>query len=408
MIELNYRKDNRSDRIVTLPVSKSVMNRELILLALSGAELPTRDTELPDDVNILIRSLQSKERTIDLGAAGTAMRFCAAFFAVGDKEVILTGTERMKIRPIKDLVDALIELGADITYSGEPGYPPIAIRPTARIGGKTSISGAISSQFISALLLIGHKMEDGLELDLRPPINSRPYIDLTLSIIEKWGIQFQERGNAITIPHQEVITPISLAMERDWSAAAFFYGLVALGCPHELLLTGLSLDSAQGDRHLAELFEQLGVSSEQRDSGVYIHRSGPCVPEFKANLRHHPDLAQAFVFTCAALGIPCRLEGLQSLKLKETDRIHALAESLGICGIESEYDAECLEFKGTVSTASDLLFESYDDHRMAMSLSILATRYPRISILDQDVVKKSFPDFWNQLKHIGYNVRTAT
>ncbi|NND93275.1 MAG: 3-phosphoshikimate 1-carboxyvinyltransferase [Flavobacteriales bacterium] len=408
MIHLNYKESPDNARTVSLPISKSIMNRELILRASSTALFPSISSTYPDDVNILIRALTSRIKRIDIGAAGTAMRFSTAYFATGDEEKSIHGSARMHERPIKELVDALKSLGADINYLGIEGYPPILIKPVTSMGGSVAISGSTSSQYISALLLSGHRMKKGLRLALTPPISSRPYIDMTLAVMKENGIRFEIEGNTVSIAHQKVESPKLIKEEKDWSAAAFFYGLVSLGKPDKLLLEGLHLNSVQGDRFLADLYEPLGVSTEETLGGILIKKVKKSEGEFSAQLQNTPDLAQAMAFTCAALGIQCHLTGLHSLRIKETDRIAAIAECLSQCGIEVDQGSDYLSFSGRLDQGSEPVFKSYHDHRMAMSCSILASCFESICIRNPEVVNKSFPNFWNEMNAIGYQSRIAT
>lgn len=385
---------------IELPISKSIANRELILAFLSGTEQSVWNERTPDDVRILSEALYSGESTWDLGHAGTAMRFATALVSIGNQSRVLSGSERMHQRPIRILVDALRDLGADIQYLEQEGYPPIEIKPAHSMGGTTSIDGSVSSQYISALLLVAPCMQGGLDLELLPPVTSRPYVDLTLDVMRKKGIHFTSAGNNLRIPYQP-IAPCTLSDNRDWSAAAFFYGLVAQGHPEAIYFPDLDLDSAQGDRELISLFEPLGVSTEAYTDGVRIFRVECSNEDFKANLSDQPDLAQAIAFTCAALGRSCHLTGLHTLRIKETDRIAAILECLEAIGCIVESGADWIQVSGKPQPDVPPIFESYNDHRMAMAVSILTPVVGSLYIENEEVVSKSFPEFWEVIARSG-------
>ncbi len=389
-----------------LPVSKSILNRELIL---SGIQRQIVDlgemSAFPDDCQLMVHALSGKAMQVDVGHAGTAMRFLTAFFASQPGRRILIGSERMHQRPIHILVDALREVGADITYLGKEGCPPLEINGTGLNGGKVSVSGEVSSQFISALLLCAPRFEEGLELELVPPITSRPYIGLTLAALTRAGIRHQMEGNTITIPPQKA-KDFKLSMERDWSAAAYGYGLVALGCCEELLFPGLTVKTWQGDSILGQLFAMLGVQTGESELGVHlIRKSGP-PSSFSRDMSECPDLAQPLAFTCAALGVECDLWGLHTLPMKETDRIKAMVECLSQVGIQAEHGTDFIRFRGKISASSPPHFKTYKDHRMAMSLALWTPVLGQISLEDASVVSKSYPQFWIEMEKLGVNLKT--
>jgi 3-phosphoshikimate 1-carboxyvinyltransferase len=306
----------------------------------------------------------------------------------------------MHQRPIKILVDALRELGADISYLEAEGCPPLEIKGKILKGGKVSVSGEVSSQFISALLLCGSRFQEGLELELIPPITSRPYIGLTMAAMTRAGIRHQMEGNTITVPAQKG-AGFELSMERDWSAAAFGYGLMALGCCEELLMPGLTVKTWQGDSILGQLYAMLGVQTGESELGIHlIKKTGP-PPSFAMDMSDCPDLAQPVVFTCAALGVECDLWGLHTLPMKETDRIKAMAECLAQVGIKTEHGPDFIRFKGKISASTPPHFKTYKDHRMAMSLALWAPVLGELSLEDASVVSKSFPNFWVEVEKMG-------
>mgnify|MGYP002628071562 CR=1 FL=1 len=404
MNTLDYKTETRLQVSINLPISKSVLNRELILAASSGTLLLSIATDgLADDSLMLLNALKSQEKTINIGHAGTAMRFLTAHFASVEGEHLLQGSSRMHERPIKILVDALRELGADIRYAGKEGFPPLEIRGKKLKGGKVSISGAVSSQYISALLLCGSSFKNGLDLELLPPVTSRPYIGLTLAAMKRAGIIYSLEGNRIRVEPSEIICT-AMSMERDWSAAAFAYGLVSQGCCDELILPGLDVKTWQGDSIIGQLFVMLGVETGQSEIGVHLSKKTKAPSSFSRDMRDCPDLAQAIVFTCAALGISCNLWGLQTLPLKETDRIRAMVDCLKIVGIHAEYGKDFIRFQGHMNLEKNLHFKTYGDHRMAMSLALWAPVLHQMQLDDPDVVSKSFPSFWEEVKKLGLSI----
>ena len=399
---------------IQLPASKSISNRALIIHALAGGgELPSNLSDC-DDTEVIIRALRDMPETIDIGAAGTAMRFMTALLAATERgKHILTGTERMRHRPIQLLVDALRRLGADISYVGEEGYPPLRISGRRLEGGMVDIAGNVSSQYISALLMIGPMLDRGLTLRLNGDIISRPYIDLTLWTMREFGADAEWTDvDTITImprPYQ----PRPYLIENDWSAASYWYEMVALtkDPEAEVQLHGLMDGSKQGDSSVRYLFSLLGVrtvfaSKEPgRPTTVTLRKNGHCVPRLEYDFVNAPDLAQTFVVTCCALGVPFRFTGLHTLRIKETDRILALQTELRKLGyfIESRDDCE-LSWDGTRHSLPSEneaeekpTIQTYKDHRMALSFAPLAL-CGGIAIADPQVVTKSYPRFWDDLR----------
>lgn len=383
---------------IDLPLSKSIANRYLIIAALAESSLPWKEglgeIELPDDVKILANSLQSREETINIGMAGTAMRFLTAFYAVQEgKTTVLTGAERMKQRPIGDLVDALRSLGAQIDYVGEVGFPPLRIHGSALTGGHVELSAAVSSQFVSALMMIAPTMQTGLEIHLTGKVLSRPYIELTAACMRNCGVEVLFAGNTIQIPCGRYKLS-TLSIETDWSAASYFYAIAAARLHSKFLLKGLTLDSPQGDSILAKWFNDIGVSSTQKDDGVEIHSCEEVKLPQELDFTDNPDLAQTFAFLAATLGQPLKLAGLDNLRLKETDRVDALKTELERLRVSVSVDGNAMKISGKISV-TEATIKTYNDHRMAMSSAVLATQVP-IEIENPKVVAKSFPEFWAQ------------
>lgn len=391
---------------VQLPASKSISNRALILNALSYSPYDIQNLSDCDDTEVMIRALNSNSSDFDIKAAGTAMRFLTAFLSKIIGEWTITGTERMKNRPIKLLVDALNSLGARIEYIEKEGYPPLRIFGSALQGGEISLNGGISSQYISALLMIAPLMENGLTLNLEGNIISRPYINLTLQLMEQFGVKATWNGQTIKILPQEY-KPIRFIVESDWSAASYWYSMMALSKNAEIELLGLFRNSLQGDAAGAKLFAQLGVGTAFTDRGVQLKRNGNVAKKLIYNFVNEPDLAQTFVVVCVLLNIPFRFTGLQTLKIKETDRIEALKTELRKLGyLLTDSNDSILEWNGErCEPESDPVIATYEDHRMAMAFAPAALVLQQgIKIADPGVVTKSYPAYWDDLRETGYTV----
>lgn len=389
---------------VQLPASKSISNRALILNALSYSPYDIQNLSDCDDTEVMVKALNSDSRDFDIKAAGTAMRFLTAFLSKIVGEWTITGTERMKNRPIKLLVDALNSLGARIEYIEKEGYPPLRIFGSALQGGEISLAGGVSSQYISALLMIAPLMEKGLTLHLEGNIISRPYINLTLQLMEQFGVKAIWNGQTIKILPQEY-KPIRFTVESDWSAASYWYSIMALSKNAEIELLGLFKNSLQGDAAGAKLFAQLGVGTTFTDRGVVLKYNGNAVKKLIYNFVNEPDLAQTFVVTCVLLNIPFRFTGLQSLKIKETDRIEALKTELRKLGyLLTDSNDSILEWNGErCEPEADLIIATYEDHRMAMAFAPAALVLPKgLKVADPEVVTKSYPAYWEDLRKAGF------
>lgn len=389
---------------VQLPASKSISNRALILNALSYSPYEIQNLSDCDDTEVMVKALNSNARDFDIKAAGTAMRFLTAFLSKVVGEWTITGTERMKNRPIKILVDALNALGGKVEYMDREGYPPLRIFGSALQGGEISLSGGVSSQYISALLMIAPLMENGLTLSLEGNIISKPYIHLTLQLMELFGVKAEWNGQVIKVQPQEY-NPIRFTVESDWSAASYWYSMMALSKNAEIELSGLFKNSLQGDAAGAKLFAQLGVGTTFTDRGVVLKRTGNLAKKLVYNFVNEPDLAQTFVVACVFLNIPFRFTGLQSLKIKETDRIEALKTELRKLGyILTDSNDSILEWNGERCEPEDNpVIATYEDHRMAMAFAPAALVRPEgIAIADPEVVTKSYPRYWDDLKAAGF------
>lgn len=384
---------------IALPASKSISNRVLLLNALSQSPHEVSNLSDCEDTTVMRRALLSHEHTIDIHAAGTAMRFLTAYFSHLEGERTIVGTARMCQRPIKLLVDALRHLGAHISYEKADGFPPLRIAGTTLRGGTVHLAGGVSSQYISALLMLAPLMEQGLQLHIEGTPLSRPYIQLTLALMEQYGVHTSWEGDTISIRPQTYL-PTPFTVESDWSAASYWYELMALS-PHggDFLLKGLQANSLQGDAAVAKMFEPLGVATQYTPEGVRLRQQHKSCQHLHLDFADQPDLAQTLVCTCIGLDIPFRFTGLQSLRIKETDRIAALQNEAAKMGYLLQHTGDTtLEWSGErIPAAANPLIETYEDHRMAMSFAPLTLVHEgSIRIANPGVVRKSYPTFWEQ------------
>lgn len=399
---------------IDLPASKSISNRALIIHALAGNETLPQNLSDCDDTEVMVRALHDMPETINIKAAGTAMRFLTAYLAVTPGCHTITGTERMRHRPIAVLVDALRCLGADIRYGGEEGFPPLIIKGRNISGGRLDIPGNISSQYISALLMIGPMLKNGLTLHLTGNIISRPYIDLTLHIMREFGADAEWTDiDTIEIKPRPYKSK-EYIIENDWSAASYWYEMMAMcGSRSDMVsLTGLADGSKQGDSSVRYIFSLLGIKTSFADqrqgvpSTVILRNSGTCVPKLEYDFVSSPDLAQTFVTCCAVMNVPFRFTGLQTLKIKETDRIEALKKEMRKLGyIINDEGGHTLYWTGERCTpVKEPIIETYEDHRMALAFAPLAFRIKNLRIDNPMVVTKSYPHYWEDLKKAGFEI----
>lgn len=398
---------------VDLPASKSISNRALILHALSGGVQRPMNLSDCDDTAVMIRALEQHGAEIDIHAAGTAMRFLTAYLSTQKGSHLLTGSARMKQRPIRLLVDALRALGADIQYADSEGFPPLLIQGKPLPGQEITLAGSVSSQYISALLMIGPTLPQGLTIHLAGQLISVPYINLTLSLMAHYGASARwtdERTIRVEPgPYQDV----PFTVESDWSAASYWYEMMALWQPQAespspcVELIGLFPRSSQGDSRGAELFAKLGVHTAFTPRGVELTRLGVPVARMVEDLVDIPDLAQTFVVTCCLMGIPFRFSGLQSLRIKETDRITALQQELHKIGYVVKDEADSiLSWNGERCPAEEHpVIATYDDHRMALAFAPAILRLPSLAIAHPEVVSKSYPTYWRHLAAAGFSLR---
>ena len=418
---------------IALPASKSISNRALILHALSGGHERPQNLSDCDDTAVMIRALEQEQNRslsaetgipiIDIHAAGTAMRFLTAYLSTRPGKWLLTGSARMKQRPIRLLVDALRTLGADISYAEAEGYPPLQIDGHSLPGEEITLAGSVSSQYISALLMVGPTLPQGLTLHLTGALISVPYINLTLQLMQHYGATARWSDERTIRVEPGSYQNVPFTVESDWSAASYWYEMMALWMPQGehtgnqeapeefaqpvIELKGLFPHSAQGDSRGAQLFAKLGIHTAYTPDGVRLTRLGTPVARLVEDLVDIPDLAQTFVVTCCFMGIPFRFSGLQSLRIKETDRISALQTELHKLGyvIHDEADS-ILYWNGERCPAeSDPVIATYDDHRMAMAFAPAILRLPRLAIAHPEVVSKSYPSYWDHLRQAGFILR---
>lgn len=389
---------------LVLPASKSESNRALILAALAGTTDPIGNLSIARDTQILHRLLKSQEDTLDVMDAGTTMRFLTAYLSITGQEKILTGTPRMTQRPIGVLVDALREIGANIEYIDKEGYPPLRIHGFQATSRRDiSMRGDVSSQFISAMLMIAPLLRDGLKISLTGKIGSRPYIEMTLNLMKHFGVLGSWSGNEIQIPHQNYVASF-YQVDPDWSGASYWYGVAALAEETTLQLDDFKKESLQGDRIIAIIMDELGVKSTFHSKGVTLTKKSH-VSRIKFDFSDYPDLAQTVSVTCAAKGIEGRFFGLESLKIKETDRIGALQIELSKTGADlSEIRKGEWRLTPAKRLPPQVEIKTYEDHRMAMAFAPLATRMD-ILIQNPDVVEKSYPTFWSDFQKSGFKLR---
>ena len=412
MLYLQKSKVESRKSKVTITGSKSETNRLLLLQALYP-NLTLENSSNSDDSEVMIKALENSQFTthnsqlIDVHHAGTAMRFLTAYFSIQENtEVVLTGSARMKERPIQILVDALKQLGAEITYEESEGFPPIRIKGKKLNQSKVSLEANVSSQYISALLLIAPRLENGLELTLEGEITSIPYIKMTLALLNEIGVETSFVGSKITVlPLSLIPYLLSLVVESDWSSASYFYSIVALSeIGTEITLSNYKQNSLQGDSVLAEIYKNFGVVTVFRNDTIQLQKASNCqLSVINSQLNNAPDIAQTIAVTCFGLGISCHLTGLHTLKIKETDRLVALQNELEKLGAHVTVTNDSLTLESSEKINSDIKIKTYQDHRMAMAFAPLALKVP-ICIEDAEVVSKSYPTFWEDLKAIGFKI----
>jgi 3-phosphoshikimate 1-carboxyvinyltransferase len=410
-----YRISHPSKKLsgtIELTASKSESNRALIIQALCEDKFEIKNLAKAQDTIIMQQILGSgnsknDKQTFDAGQAGTVMRFLTAYFATKNGKTILTGSERMKERPMQILVEALRKLGANIKYLEEEGFPPLEIEGKPLRGGEIEIDGTVSSQFVSALLLIAPAFQNGIVIKFKGHVTSRPYINMTLKMMEEFRVYGQWHENAISVSpqkyHKKSESDYEYKIEGDWSAASYWYAFAALSEEADLTIKGLKNPSLQGDAIIADVFTFFGVKTEYTNDGIRLTKMRVKDELFGFDFSDCPDIAQTVAVTAGALNIPVFFNGLHTLRLKETDRLIALKNEMKKMGIEVEIVNETsIKFLSSSDLHQPESISTYDDHRMAMAFAALALKFDSILIEQPDVVKKSYPGFWNDLKKIGF------
>ena len=373
------------------------------------------NTSNSDDSEVMLKALNSQftipnSQLIDVHHAGTDIRFLTAYFAIQEgKEVVLTGSSRMKERPIQILVEALQQLGAEITYEENEGFPPIKIIGKKLTQSKVSLPANVSSQYISALLLIAPKLENGLELSLEGEITSIPYIKMTLALLNEIGIETSFIENKIKVNPLQTINSKLLTIESDWSSASYWFSIVALSeIGTQITLSSYKQNSLQGDADLVEIYKSFGVTTLFENNTIHLHKTNNCqLSIINCQLNNSPDIAQTIAVTCFGLGIGCHLTGLHTLKIKETDRLEALQIELTKLGANISVTNDSLTIQQSNHLNSNIEISTYQDHRMAMAFAPLALKVP-IIINDAEVVSKSYPTFWDDLKSVGFTITPSS
>ena len=398
---------------ISISGSKSETNRLLLLQALYP-NISIENASNSDDSDVMTKALlvnsqltTHNSQPINIHHAGTAMRFLTAYFSQKEgSEVVLTGSSRMQERPISVLVDSLKQLGADIEYVNNFGFPPLKIIGKKLTANKVSLPANVSSQYISALLLIAPKLEKGLELTLIGEITSIPYIKMTLTLLNEIGIETSFIGNKICVSHKSQISnPKSQIVESDWSSASYFYSIIALSeIGTEIKLSYFKQNSLQGDSILSDIYKDFGVETVFEKNSIILKKTAICnLQSVICNLQSAPDIAQTIAVTCFGLGIGCHLTGLHTLKIKETDRLIALETELSKLGATISVTNDSLTLEITSKINSEIIIETYQDHRMAMAFAPLALKTDLL-IENAEVVSKSYPNFWKDLKRIGFKI----
>lgn len=399
MIKTLNRYSGKISGSIDISGSKSESNRLLILQRIYP-NLQLKNLSNSDDTKYLAKALASEDPVIDISHAGTAMRFLTAYFSTKEgREMLLTGSQRMQDRPIGILVDALRSLGADIVYEAKQGYPPLRIRGKRIVRDQVQVAGNVSSQYISALLLIAPSLENGLELQLTGKVTSVPYIRMTLAMLQDLGIETLWKENTIHVRPRAHILDKTVTVESDWSSASYYYSLVALSQGGSVTLSSYRENSLQGDSSLQEIYRHFGVETSFEDNSIHLVKREVDLRPLQLDLSDSPDLAQTVAVTCFGLGIPCELTGLHTLKIKETDRLLALKQELEKLGAEIEVTDQSLKLYSATVVNSGVTIATYDDHRMAMAFAPLVLK-TGLRIADAEVVTKSYTDFWTDFESL--------
>ncbi|HEX2936812.1 MAG TPA: 3-phosphoshikimate 1-carboxyvinyltransferase [Bacteroidales bacterium] len=401
---LNYSKDSLS-LTVDLPASKSISNRMLIIRALTENNFEIKNISDSDDTNVMLKAFAEDKEIVDIHHAGTSMRFLTAYFAATGQKKTITGSDRMKNRPIKELVNALNQLGANVTYAEKEGYPPVITSGKALTGDRITINGSISSQYITALLLVAPVLPNGLNVEIVGKLMSSSYVALTLGLMKQFGVNASWEGNVIRVPHQKYLGNEAF-VEGDWSGASYWYEMVALSKEADITINGLTGNSLQGDSALANIYEGLGVKTSYKSNAVRLTKCAVIAKKLEYDFIDNPDSVQTAVVTSCLLGIPFTITGAETLRIKETDRIAALQIEMKKLGfIIEEPRPGTLSWEGqTCEPQKQIAIDTYKDHRMALAFAPAAMRFKNLTINDAMVVTKSYPKYWEHLEMAGFEI----
>lgn len=405
---MNYILNCSKDYIalnVDLPASKSISNRLLIIRALAENDFEISNISDSDDTKVMLKAFSENNEIVDIHHAGTSMRFLTAYFAAKGLQKTITGSDRMRNRPIKELVNALNQLGANIVYAEKDGYPPVITSGKLLAGDRITINGGISSQYITALLLVAPVLPNGLTISITGKLMSSSYVALTLGLMKQFGVAAKWEGTTITVPHQKYKGG-NASVEGDWSGASYWYEIAALSNNADIKIQGLTANSLQGDAALAEIYKQLGVKTSFENNTARLTKSAIQVKHFTYDFINNPDSVQTAVVTLCLLGIPFTLTGAETLRIKETDRIAALQGEMKKLGyIITEPQTGTLSWNGEqCEPQQHIAIDTYNDHRMALAFAPAAMRFPNLTINDAMVVTKSYPQYWEHMKIAGFAI----
>ena len=390
---------------INLESSKSISNRLLILKELCKTKFEIQNLSNANDTKILTKILNQfkSQKEINCEDAGTALRFVLAYLATQDGNWIVSGSKRMHERPIKPLVDCLLELGAEIKYLDKDGFPPIEIKSKKLVGGKLRLKGSISSQFISALLMIAPKLDNGILLEITSKVVSKPYIEMTLKLMKEFGIDYTWENNLIKVEQQNYLAK-NIKVENDWSAASFWYSFLALSKSGEITIPNLYANSLQGDSVLSSIYSKLGIKTEFKEDSIVLSKTKNIAKEIELDLSNHPDLALPIIVTCCGLGTKAHLMGLESLKVKESNRLECIKKELRKFNISCEIDSSSIKIRENQKIVQPTsIIECHNDHRIAMSIAPLCMKVDSIKFDDKNVVNKSYPKFWEDFDRASKN-----
>ncbi len=396
---------------ITLPASKSICNRVMVLNKVLSSNTVIQNISTADDCVIMQHALQQTQGSVDVKNAGTCMRFLTAYYATTPNiDVILQGSERMHNRPIGALVNALIQLGADIDYIDKDGFPPLRIKGKNLHGGIVSVDASTSSQFVSALMLVAPNFKNGLSIQLGKHTVSKPYINLTSDLLKQFGVDVTIQEDVVIKPYQNQTAPDTFFIEPDWSAAAFWYQFLALAKEGDITLNKLTSNSAQGDAIIANYMERFGISTQYNSQGALLTKNNNYLENACYDMLNYPDMVPAMAVLMCALNIPCTFINVAHLEAKESKRLTALCTELGKCGFDITQNGSELHINKIVkeNLIKPTSFNTYQDHRMAMALAPLALLFDDVLINDIEVVAKSYPHFWDDMRKVGFEITTES